>query len=339
VVKKDENFKPGDLIVYIEIDSILPPRPEFEFLRERKFRVRTIKLRKQISQGLVLPLSILPQNKIWHENDDVTGLLGIKKYDPESESERKLPGANTLSHRKTNALIKFLSRFSWFRKHFKKAVRNTFPPWIVKTDEERIQNKIEMFEIEKNLGTPFIVTEKIDGQSATYFLEKRKRFIFEPKYIFGVCSRNVYLPKPLKIPVVQTSYQAIAEEHQIETVLKNIIGDSRRIVLQGEIIGPGIQGNKYGLKTFAFYAFNLIRDGVQAGQNAMEEALWPHEIKTVTVLNSCFTLKDTIPKMTEYAKGKSLHADIQHEGIVLRNYHRNISFKVINPDFLLKYDA
>ena len=59
VVQKGE-FHAGEHIVYIEVDSIVPERPEFEFLRDRKFRVRTIKLRGQVSQGLVLPLSILP---------------------------------------------------------------------------------------------------------------------------------------------------------------------------------------------------------------------------------------------------------------------------------------
>jgi hypothetical protein len=62
VVKKSENFKVGDKVIYIEIDSIVPEKPEFEFLRNRKFRVRSIKLMKTLSQGLVLPLSILGEN-------------------------------------------------------------------------------------------------------------------------------------------------------------------------------------------------------------------------------------------------------------------------------------
>lgn len=88
VVKKGE-FSIGEQIVYIEIDSILPERPEFEFLRDRKFRVRTIKLRGQVSQGLVLPLSVLPDGK-YAVGDDVTEILGVKKFDPEAESEARL---------------------------------------------------------------------------------------------------------------------------------------------------------------------------------------------------------------------------------------------------------
>lgn len=94
VVAKADKFKLGDKVVYIEIDSIVPERPGFEFLRDRKFRVRTIKLRKQISQGLVLPLTILPEGKQYNINDDVTDILGIKKYDPQAEQEAKLLTAN-----------------------------------------------------------------------------------------------------------------------------------------------------------------------------------------------------------------------------------------------------
>ena len=111
VVKKGE-FKENDLIVFVEIDSIVPERPEFEFLRDRKFRIRTVKLRKQISQGLVCPLSILP-NKKWKEGDDVTDILGVKKYDPELEEENNLIKNNKKKYK--NPIIKYFMRFKWFR--------------------------------------------------------------------------------------------------------------------------------------------------------------------------------------------------------------------------------
>ena len=87
IVNKADGFKVGDLIVYIEIDSVLPDKPEFEFMRKYKFRVKTIKLRGQVSQGLVLPLSILGTNP-YGEGADVTETLGIKKYDPEAAQEK-----------------------------------------------------------------------------------------------------------------------------------------------------------------------------------------------------------------------------------------------------------
>jgi len=100
VVKKDE-FKVNDLIVYIEVDSIVPEKSEFEFLRERKFRVRTIKLRKQISQGIAFPLNILPEKKRkLSENFDVTEILGITKYDPQLQEESKLKDFSNKKHSK-----------------------------------------------------------------------------------------------------------------------------------------------------------------------------------------------------------------------------------------------
>lgn len=103
IVKKDE-FKIGDEVIYIEIDSIVPEREEFEFLRKRNFRVRTIKLRGYVSQGLVLPLSFLPDKK-YNLDDDVTDILGITKYDPERQEE-----LDDLLKKKKNPIIKLLMR-------------------------------------------------------------------------------------------------------------------------------------------------------------------------------------------------------------------------------------
>ncbi|MBQ9247308.1 MAG: hypothetical protein IJ171_01830, partial [Ruminococcus sp.] len=79
VIAKADGFKVGDKVVYIEIDSKVPDRPEFEFLRDRKFRVKTIKLRGQYSQGLIVPLSILGSGN-YNVGDNVTDKLGITYY-------------------------------------------------------------------------------------------------------------------------------------------------------------------------------------------------------------------------------------------------------------------
>jgi hypothetical protein len=332
VVNKNDNFEVGDLVVYIEVDSILPERPEFEFLRERKFRIRTIKLRKQISQGLVLPLSILPKGK-YNEGNDVTLLLGVKKYDPEGEQEQKL--ANEKLARSKNRINKFLSRYPWYRRMFKFLMpkKAGFPKFIKKTDEDRIQLFPNICEREKD--TLFMIQEKIDGQSATYFLLKnKKRFLnFGKKYIFGVCSRNLHLPKP-----DNSSYWSIARKYNIEEVLNLLVGDSEFVVLQGEIIGSNIQGNKYNVTDYDFYAFNLIFPDWNVDRIMAENFVRSvSPIKFVPLLEKYMKLKPSIPEMVEYAKGKSVIADTLREGIVCRNYEKNISFKVINPDFLLKH--
>lgn len=328
VVKKSENFKAGDLVVYIEIDSIVPDRPEFEFLRDRKFRVRTIKLRKQISQGLVLPLSILPFNMKISEGMDVTDVLGIKKYDPEGEIEEKLMQQ---SKKSKNPIVGFLIRFKFYRRFFAKPKRkNGFPEWIVKTDEERIQNKTAMFDTERELGTKFIVTEKIDGQSATYFIEKRGK-----KFDFGVCSRNINLTND---PNHGGSYWAIAKQFNIKDVLVSIANrfNVKRVVLQGENVGKSIQGNKYKISGYDFYAFNLIIGEKKIPTPQMAEILHWYKIKSVPILDTNFSLKNSVSEMVDYAKGDSALLKRKREGVVIRNYDRNISFKVINPEFLLE---
>lgn len=322
VVKKDE-FQVGDKVVYIEIDSIVPEREEFEFLRERKFRVRTIRLRKQISQGLILPLSVLPKGN-YKANDDVTDVLGIKKYDPQAEQEEKLMKAK--EGKIKNPVIKFLLRFAWFRKKYIKPKKGGFPAWIVKTDEERIQNKTTMFNIEKELETEFEVTEKIDGQSGTYYLKK-----YGNKVEFGVCSRNIHLTKE-----DNSSYWTIARQLNIKNVLMNLIRDVDRVVLQGEILWDGIQGNKYKVSGYDFYAFNLIIGGKKIDTVEMEKVLREEGIKSVPILDVRFKLKNSISEMVDYAKGNSVLLKRKREGVVIRNYSRNISFKVINPEFLLE---
>ena len=149
VVKKDE-FKPGDLCVYMEIDSLVPERPEFEFLRPRSFRIRTVRLRKQVSQGIAFPLSILPEGgSPAEEGLDVTTLLGVRKY--EAPVSIQLSGQ----------------------------VKGSFPAFLRTTDEMRIQAFPEV--LVRHRGTVFYLTEKLDGTSMTVYHRQGE---------FGVCSRN-----------------------------------------------------------------------------------------------------------------------------------------------------
>lgn len=324
VVKKGE-FEVGQHIVYVEADSVMPERPEFEFLRDRKFRVRTIKLRGQVSQGLVLPLDILPAGN-YKLGDDVTELLGVTKYDPQAQQEALLLTKQPKTP--TNPVVKFLMRFKWYRRLFMKPKRKGgFPDWIVKTDETRIQNLTTLFDIERKKGTLFSVTEKVDGQSATYFLQKISR----RKYEFGVCSRNIRLGTP-----DNSSYWTIARKYDIENVLKKLIGEYQTIVLQGEICGDGIQGNKYHISEYDFFAFNLIYPDHKCTTAEIKETLAPFGIKSVPIVEEGKALPETIAELVEYSKGKSVvRKEQKREGVVMRNVQNNISFKVINPDFLL----
>lgn len=138
VIKKDE-FKPGDLCVYVEIDSILPDKPEFEFLRNKNFRIRTIRLRGQVSQGICFPLNILPDNIQVEEGADVTDVLNIVKYEP------PIPV------------------------NMQGVMKGSFPSFIPKTDETRVQILQDLLNTHE--GALCYITEKLDGTSVTYFMK------------------------------------------------------------------------------------------------------------------------------------------------------------------------
>jgi len=184
-----------------------------------------------------------------------------------------------------------------------------------------------LFETERDKGTKFSVTEKMDGQSATCFLHRLSKRKFE----FGVCSRNIRLGEP-----DNSSYWTVAKKYDIENVLKSIIGMHQTVVLQGEICGNQIQGNKYHIGGYEIFAFNLIFPDHKCNTHEIADILSPFGIKTVPILEDGKVLPQTIAELVEYSKGKStVRKEQKREGVVMRNMERNISFKVINPDFLL----
>lgn len=336
VVKKGE-FKENDLCVYCEIDSVLPDRKEFEFLRERKFRIRTVKLKGQVSQGICFPLTILPKGK-YTEDKDVTELLGITKYESKSEKQERLQDSV-----KSNRIQKFLKRYKWYRKLFVTKKTNQFPTFIKKTDEDRIQLFPNICTEYKDLI--FQVTEKLDGQSATYFVIRSNKKWWEfwkEDYIFGVCSRNYLLTKK-----DNSTWWTIATKLDIKSKMINWLNknqNSKHLVIQGEIIGPSIQNNKYTLTELDFYVFNIFDNIKNNSVISVQNICKIIGLKSVPIVNYSFKLPSTISECVEYAKGKSTIApkasglpSIQREGVVVRNNDNNISFKIINPDFLIKY--
>lgn len=320
VVLKGE-FHIGDLCVYCEIDSILPQRPEFEFLRKscwsptwNGFRIRTIKLKKQLSQGIAFPLSILPTGK-WKEGVDVTETLGIIKYDPQAREEELLQ-----QRRKHNAFHKFLMSFRFIRYIYKKLGgkrTSSWPGFISKTDEERVQNLGWL--MPELVGKVLYITEKLDGQSATYAYYKKK---------FYVCSRNLWLPIKNN-----SNYWKIAEKYDMKNKLQTHYKMVKQsIAIQGEIVGPGVQGNKYNLQELKFYAFNYY--------NIERQSYSPPEcsvegfpcVPKLRILE--FDEPPTTEQFVELSKGKSVIGDTLREGIVVRTFDKSISFKAVNPDFL-----
>lgn len=302
VVKKGE-FKVGDLCVYCEIDSLFPDKPMFEFLKPRGMRIRTVKLRGQVSQGICFPLTILPENFEIEFGKDCTEALEITKY------EMPIPEC-------------LLGK-----------VKGGFPSIIPKTSETRIQVMPEI--LVENKEKQFVVTEKLDGSSITIFVNNNE---------FGVCSRNLEL-----LPDENNVCWKLAKELDMENKLRSLKG---QYAFQGEIVGPGIQGNKYKLNSQKVFFYNIfdINSYEYFSDDAMRKMLDELNLQAVPLIDNAFTLKSTVEELVGFSKRKSiLHPEIWAEGIVVRskdeirnspNKHTQkdrLSFKVINPEFLLKY--
>jgi len=141
VVKKNE-FKVNDFCVFCEIDSIMPDKPEFQFLSERKFRIKTIRLKGQISQGIAFPLSILPAKTKIEENKDVTEILGVKKWEPYQDEQRLQKQTGKIRYPKwmPDWLQRIIHRFKFVRDYYREnSGQKSFPSLIPKTDETRVQ--------------------------------------------------------------------------------------------------------------------------------------------------------------------------------------------------------
>lgn len=303
VVVKKNDFKIGDKVVYFEIDSFLPVREEFEFLRKSSykkladdsegFRLRTIKLRGQVSQGLVAPISIL-QSENFNVDDDVTEILGVTKFDPPLPAE--LAG---------------------------EAIGN-FPSFIQKTDEERVQNLTE--EYEKYKKYKFFASEKVDGTSSTFFLNNDE---------FGVCTRNYQM-----IINPNNTFGKILSDTNIESKLRKL---GRNFAVQGEIIGEGVQSNKYKLKGQKLLVYNIfdIDKYKYLNKEEMIKICSELNLETVPTIFTEFVLTNTIEELLEIANDKSiLNPNTIREGLVWVSIDSpsRISFKTISNQFLLKYD-
>jgi RNA ligase (TIGR02306 family) len=304
VVKKGE-FKVGDLVVYCEIDSLMPDRPEFEFLKPRGMRVRTIRLRGQVSQGICFPLSILPPDFQLTEDADCTEVLGIEKYEP--------PIPACLSG----------------------IMKGRFPSFIPKTDETRVQVLQKI--LDKYKGEKCYVTEKVDGSSGTFYLNNGE---------FGVCSRNMEL-----VEDDTNSFWKLARLMDIENKLRSL---GTNFAIQGELIGEGIQDNKLKLRgqiILFFNAFDIDRFEYLQYERFVE-LFQKLQLPTVPILRADYELSSQIEEIIEMATIKSsIRPEVWAEGIVIRPLNEKIdlllsnenfnngrvSFKAINPEFLLKY--
>jgi RNA ligase (TIGR02306 family) len=299
VVKKGE-FKVGDAALYFEVDSFLPIKPVFEFLRKscfrtlgglggrEGFRIKTIKLKGQLSQGLLLPLDAFGVMTI-NEDDTLDELLDVIKYEqPVSVS---LAGT----------------------------AKGNFPYFIPKTDQERIQNIPQAL----TSGYQMELSEKLDGTSFTCYFKNGE---------FGVCSRNLELKD-----TEGNLYWRVFRENNLEDELKFL---NRNIAIQGEIIGEGIQKNRYKLKGQRLYVFDIfdLDRNQYLDPNVVRGMCSELGLDTVPRLEIDPAFSSTMEAVLAKADDTSVLADTLREGVVYKSYgvQPRRSFKVISNKWLLK---
>lgn len=320
VAKKGE-FKTGDKCVYFEIDSLLPDsNPAFAFLdkgRKKKmeldgkvytgFRLKTVKLRGQISQGLALPLATLfngdfeyPTTSLtledWTTGTDISELLGVVKY------ERPLPAELTGK------------------------VKGNFPSFIPKTDEERVQNIASL--IAESKGKSFYVTEKLDGTSLT---------VYKKDGVMGVCSRNLDL-----LETEGNLHWKMARKYNLEEVLPEGLAIQGEIVGSG----VQADALKLGENRLYVYNVYDIVEGRYLDFEAFKAFCDRTGLTTVPILESDFFMLHTVPELLKMAEGYStVSPDCLREGLVFRplveeqvtegKYRGRLSFKAISNAYLL----
>lgn len=354
-VAKKEEFKVGDKCVYIEIDSLVNEKDErFKFLEGKHYKIKTMKLGKfgVISQGLALPLASFPEIADKEIGSDVTKELGVTYYNKEDAQRKSAPSVN--KNAKYNSMIgrhkelfkhwpfNRMIKKSWGRKLLfiffgkKKDNPKGFPSWIQKTDETRIENAPFYLDQDRT----WVQTEKLDGTSCTYAVEKQRR-----DYEFIVCSRNVrQLDKDDVNYNTQTTgvnvYWEMADRYNIADKLKSLSDDGgyTRVVLQGECIGEKLQGNPYKMNGRDLYVFNIITDGKR--WPSVESAQWckNHDMKHVPIISDDCVLPKTMEEIKQDADGASvINPKVNREGFVYRSQDGTQSFKNVSRQYLLKH--
>ena len=354
IINKADNLSVGDKCVYFEVDSKVNPLDErFAFLEKRDYRIKTIKMCKVYSQGLLIPLAAFPELGDLDVNTDVTDALKVIYYVP-ADNERKANTPDPNAKYKSMAgrhpklakqkWFRWLMHRGWGRKFLfvffgkKKDTPKGWPthfPFIHKTDEERCENLPQMLGYDK----PLVVTEKLDGTSTTFILERKGRKKFE----FYVLSRNVrQRDEKQSCYHDHNIYWDMAFKYNVEDRLREFLEVNPKmsyVCIQGESVGS-VQGNPLKLAEDDFYAFNFI-DSKQGRWPSDEGALLlaKYGIKWVPILNLKFMMPNDMEEFKQMATAKSVvNPAVMREGIVLRDPTTDFSFKNVSREYLMKHD-
>jgi len=318
IAKKGE-FRPGDKCVYFEIDSILPDIPMFSFIKGKglnPMRLRTKKMRGVISQGLAMPVNII--NEFLFGNG--YGAEAIDCNRPIGDDVTDLLGVTKYE---PPVIGKSASRGYW-------------PPYLPKTDEIRVQSAPDA--LEEMQGLPVYISIKLDGCSCTFSYRDGE---------FEVCSRNFALKDTSDNPDFKDDrWWQMARQLNMKERLEGYCKGRGNFAIQGELCGPGIQGNKLALAKNKFFVFNVYDIDNQKYLNFDDfiECVKQLGLEAVPILSSYTTCNFTQEALLALAEGKYDDTSNEREGIVIRpvieTYSKSLrgrlSLKAISNQFLLK---
>ena len=361
-------FHVGDPGIYFEIDSRVPSdNPAFAFLEKRNYKIKTQKMCKSISQGLLMHASdfgwkiifdgtktpyVYDGEKVHYADDEtrfLTKILGVTYADDE-DNARKAPSADKykkMAQRHPNLFKKSWARWmmkrEWGRKLMfmffgkKKDKKNGWPSHIAsRTDVERVQNMMWVFKDKR----PYVASEKVDGSSFSAMAE-RGRF---NKIKYYVCSRNVVFDTP-DAPCFYDSniYFEAWNKYNLKEIITNILNDYNlpNVAIQAEVYGDGIQKRDYSLHNGEHHmaVFHIVSNGVKFPMDKTVEICEKYGLPHVPIVDDNYILPDTIDELQAYVEGAQSMIDGKlREGIVFYDKETGQQyFKFVSPDFLLKF--
>lgn len=345
-----KEIKVGDLVVYFEIDSLLPSNDSrFAFMEKRKYRVLTQKMCKTVSQGLILPLSDFHELKNCKEGDFVTDKLHVEKYDPDDvKDEQPKQKVNDFQramdrHRKffKNQIVKYLMKYKPVRwvlsklfVHKKDKDKSKWPEWLPKTGSERIQNLPQL------LGSDeaYVITEKVDGASTSFILDEKNNYL--------VGSHNV-----IKNPEEGSDggnyfknniWAESGAKYNMESVLRDLkkSNNLKTVAIQGETYGDKVQKRNYSLKnnTHDFVVFHIWFDDKRLPIKEMVKICEDRSLPHVHVYDYNYKIPKSVEDIiADVDKSKSHIDGGDIEGFVFYSQDGQTNFKCVSPNFLLKY--
>lgn len=303
VVKKDE-FKIEDLAVYCEVDSLLPDKPAFEFLKSRGMRIKTIRLRGQVSQGLCFPLSVLPPDFMVEEDADCSEVLGIEKYEP--------PMPASLSG----------------------IAKGNFPGFMPKTDETRVQVLQPL--LDKYKGTTCYVSEKLDGSSVTYYSNNGVFGVCSRNLELEEQAENTLWKKARELDI-ENKLKSLGGNYALQGEMVGEGIQANRLKLRGQ--NPYFF-NLFDIDKYQYADFTVLKTTLaDLGLDMVPVLETQYELENdIKSLIEKATIRSTIYNKA-WAEGIVIRPLTETiEGVMGSKLQGGrFSFKAINPEFLIKY--